>query len=267
MGDHGQLHGLELLAVDGAAVVGGRQVGDADHRDLVDGLERAEAGAVADVADVLVGRDAVGQGGHVAAREAHRAGGRALDGAGGGLQADQLRLLADHGGGVGLASPGGDVLEGLLQVAAPPDDDGEHVGRRFLLALGLLRVGDLDGDVVAGRARLEGGDRVGRLLVVGRRPQCGLGLDAGGGALAALGPDADDVGVAAAVHEVAVDAVGQVGALDEVAEGVGELGPVGDERGLVERAGRGDADEGGDRGSYSFDGPAPGVDLLDVDTG
>jgi hypothetical protein len=35
----------------------------------------------------------------------------------------------------------------------------------------------------------------------------------------------------------------------------------------VERAGRGDADERGDRGSYSFDGSTPGVDLLDIDTG
>jgi hypothetical protein len=61
--------------------------------------------------------------------------------------------------------------------------------------------------------------------------------------------------------------VRQVGALDELPEDVGELRPVADERGLVQGAGGGDADEGGDRGSDSFDGPTTGVDLFDVDAG
>ena len=37
-------------------LVGGHQVGHAQHRDLVDGLEAGEAGAVGGVADVVVGR-------------------------------------------------------------------------------------------------------------------------------------------------------------------------------------------------------------------
>ena len=50
-----ELDGLDGLEVDRALLVGAHQVGDADHRDLVDGLEAAEAGAVGDVADVVVG--------------------------------------------------------------------------------------------------------------------------------------------------------------------------------------------------------------------
>jgi hypothetical protein len=61
--------------------------------------------------------------------------------------------------------------------------------------------------------------------------------------------------------------VRQVGALDELSEDVGELRPVADERGFVQGAGGGDADEGSDRGSDSLDGPTTGVDLLDIDTG
>ena len=51
---------------------------------------------------------------------------------------------------------------------------------------------------------------------------------------AVLAADAHDVGVAATVQEVAVHRVGQVGAFDERAEGVGELRPVAAERRLVE---------------------------------
>ena len=50
-----ELHGLHALEVDGALLVGAHQVGDADHGDLVDGLQAGEAGAVGDVADVVVG--------------------------------------------------------------------------------------------------------------------------------------------------------------------------------------------------------------------
>ena len=56
VGDHRQLHGLDAVEVDHALLVGGHQVGDADHGDRVDGLEAAEAGAVGRVADVVVGR-------------------------------------------------------------------------------------------------------------------------------------------------------------------------------------------------------------------
>ena len=53
--DHRQLHGLDGLLVDRALLVGAHQVGDADHGDLVDGLQTGEAGALGHVADVVVG--------------------------------------------------------------------------------------------------------------------------------------------------------------------------------------------------------------------
>ena len=84
------------------------------------------------------------------------------------------------------------------------------------------------GNAYVVRIGSEGAHRVGRLLARVARAQRGLGVGARRRAFPALGAEADDVGVAATVHEVAVDAVGEVGALDEVAEGVGELGPVGD---------------------------------------
>ena len=49
---------LHAFGVDHAPLVGGHQVGHAQHRDLVDRLEAGEAGAVGRVADVVVGRDA-----------------------------------------------------------------------------------------------------------------------------------------------------------------------------------------------------------------
>ena len=73
VGDHRQLHGLDALEVDHALLVGRHQVGDADHGDLVDRLEAAEAGAVGGVADVVVGRDAGRASGAAAASEGDRA--------------------------------------------------------------------------------------------------------------------------------------------------------------------------------------------------
>ena len=58
VGDHRQLDGLDALEVDDALLVDGHQVGDAEHRDLVDRLEAGEAGPVGGVADVVVRRDA-----------------------------------------------------------------------------------------------------------------------------------------------------------------------------------------------------------------
>ena len=121
---------------------------------------------------------------------------------------------------------------------------------------------DVDRDVVAGRAGLEGGDPEGAAcLVLGARQ---LGLGRGHRAVRA---DADDVRGAAAVEEVAVDGVREVRALDEVAERLGELAPVRDERGRVRRPPRREADEGGDGRPDAFDRARPGLHLLDVDTG
>ena len=46
VGDHRELDGLDALEVDDALLVHGHQVGDGEHRDLVDGLEPGEAGPV-----------------------------------------------------------------------------------------------------------------------------------------------------------------------------------------------------------------------------
>src|SRR5207248_626462 len=54
VGDHRQLHGLDLLGVDHAALVRGHQVRHAEHRDGVDGFETREPGAVGGIAYVLV---------------------------------------------------------------------------------------------------------------------------------------------------------------------------------------------------------------------
>ena len=54
--DHRLLHGLHAVEVDQALLVGAHQVGDGHHRDVVEGLEAADAGAGRGVADVVVGR-------------------------------------------------------------------------------------------------------------------------------------------------------------------------------------------------------------------
>ena len=53
VGDHRELDGLEALEVDDALLVHGHEVRHGQHRDLVDGLEAGEAGAVGRVADVV----------------------------------------------------------------------------------------------------------------------------------------------------------------------------------------------------------------------
>ncbi len=82
VGDHRQLDGLDALEVDDALLVDGHEVRDAEHRDLVDGLEPGESGPVCRVADVVVGRDP-DRDARAATGEADAAGRRdALDGAG-----------------------------------------------------------------------------------------------------------------------------------------------------------------------------------------
>ncbi len=54
VGDHRQLHRLDLVSVDHAALVRGHQVGHAEHRDGVDGFETGKSGAVGRIAHVLV---------------------------------------------------------------------------------------------------------------------------------------------------------------------------------------------------------------------
>ena len=130
VGDHRELDGLEALQVDHALLVHGHQVGDGQHRDLVDGLEAGEAGAVGGVADVVVGRHARRDRGG-AAGEGGRSGGgseraRLLD-------RDRLRLRLDDRRDVLLALRGRQVVERLDLPAAALDDELERalVGRRL----------------------------------------------------------------------------------------------------------------------------------------
>jgi hypothetical protein len=61
--------------------------------------------------------------------------------------------------------------------------------------------------------------------------------------------------------------VRQVEALDEVAEALLELGPVGDEHGFVHGATLGESHKGGHRGSDGLDRPGTRGNLLHVHTG
>jgi hypothetical protein len=61
--------------------------------------------------------------------------------------------------------------------------------------------------------------------------------------------------------------VRQIAALGEVTEGLGELGPVGDEHWFVERSALGEAHECGDRGADTFDRLRARGDLLHVNAG
>ena len=54
VGDHGHLHRLHGVQVDGAALVCGQQIRHADHGDLVDSLQTRHAAAFFDVADVVI---------------------------------------------------------------------------------------------------------------------------------------------------------------------------------------------------------------------
>jgi hypothetical protein len=139
--DHGELHGLDVLGRQRAALVGGHQVRHAQHRHLVDRLEAAEAGAVGRVADVGVRLDL--------RRHRRRCAERDLTGARdrerlalGLLDGDQLRLLAHHGRDVVGAALGGHVVERLDRLPALLHDELEGVVT--LLAGGR----DLDGQVV-----------------------------------------------------------------------------------------------------------------------
>jgi len=86
-------------------------------------------------------------------------------------------------------------------------------------------------------------------------------------AVAVVAADAHDVRGAASIEEVAVHGVGQVRAVDEVTEALGELGPVGDQRRLVGWAFLGKSDEGGDRCTDSLYRLRPRRHLLHVDAG
>ncbi|GAA3435273.1 hypothetical protein GCM10018954_048790 [Kutzneria kofuensis] len=236
--DHRQLHGLDVVQGDLAVLVGGHQVGHAQHGHVVDGLQAAETGAVGRVADVVAGVDDVraarGQCDLADLRHRQHLALGVLDG-------DQLRLGPDHGDDVVGAAPGGDVVEGLDGLAA-------LLHHQFERVVGGL-AGRLHLDADAGQLRLLGGDGQ-RDPTVHCGRQFGDGRGVAGGA-----PDPDHVRGAAAVEEVAVDGVREVVALDEVAEGALELGPAGDQDRLVDRPLLGESDEGGDRGPDGLDRP------------
>ena len=279
--DETELDGLDGLQVDRAALVGGHQVGDGDHGHLVDGLQAAEAGAVGGVAEVLGG---AGVTTGVLDRGGVRGGGRG-GGEGDGLvlgadelrggrglgHGDELGALLDLGDHVVAAALLGGHVEGLDGLAAVLDDELEALGGA--LALG---VGDLDAQVAgAGGRDAERAELLG--LARGQRGGAGAGAGQGGrgavqrGALA-RGPsrcaaDADDVGGRTAVVEEPVDRVREVVPLGELAERRDVLRPVGHQRRLVERSGRGESDEGGDGRTHPFDRTRAAGHLLDVDAG
>ena len=216
VGDHGQLHGLHALQVEHAVLVGRHQVGHADHGDLVDRLQPAEAGPVGRVADVVVGRQV---------RRRRRAAAGQGDACPGGTcsaatPSSSMRISLDWA----LTTVTTfcrplfvrQVVEGLLDLAALLDDQLEGVLGGALRA----GVGDLDGDVVALGALGEGLDPEG--AHAGRGPagrrRCRRQLGPGGGRGRPVAADPDDVARAAAVLEVAVDGVVQIGPVDEVAE-------------------------------------------------
>ena len=230
VGDHRALDRLHGFEVDDAGLVRGHQVRDRQHRHGVDSLEAAEARAVVRIADVRVRRDpyrrrsaAAGKGGVTLRHRFHRGG------AGNLLELNELRLCLDGGH---------DVAPALL---------GRHVVVDLRLLAGLGGVRDVDGDVVAARARLEGGDPVGKRLVTAEgqlRP---------GGRCGAVGADPHDKASATTIEEVAVDGVREVRAVHEVAEGLYELGPVRDLGRLVERTSLREANEGRDRRAHALD--------------
>ncbi|MEI5035474.1 hypothetical protein RB201_30880 [Streptomyces sp. S1A(2023)] len=263
MRDDRQLHGLDALGVDVAALESAHQVRDGDHRDLVDRFEAGEPGTRGGVTHVLRGVEPC----HTGAGDAR--GGRGEgDGLLLGAALRRAGLLGDldEPGVAGLGDQvaldvlaRGDVVR-LHGLAALAHQQPEAV-LRGVLALG---VGDLHGEAVA-RAGLRGDQEPAE-----RDRGGGLGDRAlSGAALRALcgTADADDVGRAAAVGEEAVDGVRQIGVGGEGAERLHVLVPVGHQRRLVEGARPGEADEGCDRGADTFDGPRSGLHLLHVNTG
>ena len=153
-----------------------------------------------------------------------------------------------------------ELLDRLRRVLLP-DDELERLVRRAVRGLG-----DLDLELVAAVARIKCDDAeclaFALLLALACGRQFGPGV-----VLTRLHADADDVGETAAVREIAEDRVRQVRPLDEVAEALRELGPVRDQRRLVERPLSCEPDERCDSGPNSLDRTRAGVDLLDVDAG
>ena len=145
--DQAELDGLDGLQVDRAALVGGHQVGDGDHGDLVDGLQAAEAGAVGGVAEVLgraglgrppprVGGTAAGAAG--AARATVWLSGRTSCAAGAAsVHGDELGALLHLRDDVVAAALLGGHVEGLDGLVAVLDDQLEALGGA--LALGVAR--------------------------------------------------------------------------------------------------------------------------------
>src|SRR5215475_6706783 len=236
--DHRLLHGLEALVVERALLVGAHQVGDGHHGDLLDRLKAAEAGAGGHVADVVVRlyRPRLLRCRLLGRGELHRPLLRPLQHTGRGhlLYPDRLGLRVDDSDHVLLvALGGGQPVELLSLTVADLHDQPEAAVRRVVPT----RVGDLDGHLrrpaaAAALQRLhpvpaENGLRPGGQLL--GRPAVDL-------AVRAAGADADHVAVAAAVHEVAVHRVRQVGARDELPERRGELAPVAHQGRFVHRA-------------------------------
>jgi hypothetical protein len=255
VGDDGQLDGLDGLQVEHAALVGAHQVGDGDHGHLVDRFEPAEPGALGHVAGVVLGDDPIGDG-----RDGRGCGQR--DGALGRLrrgaraddlgEGDDLGPLGDGAHDVVLAALDGHVGVLLDLLAVDLDGHGEPVGG---FAFG--GVADLDADVV-GLGGFDGD---------GAQPADeGLGTRDRFGPIGSGGADADDIAVAAAVEEVAVDGVRQVAAFDELAEHPCVLAPVGDQGGVVHRSSGRESDECGDSGADAFDWPGAAVGLFNIDT-
>src|SRR5205823_9280173 len=126
--DHRALDRLHGFEVDDAGMVRGHQVRDRQHRYGVDSLEAAEARAVVRIADVRIRRDtyrrrsaAAGKGGVTLRYRFHRGG------AGNLLELNELRLRLDGGHDVAPAFLGRHVVVDLRLLAAPLDDQLEHV--------------------------------------------------------------------------------------------------------------------------------------------
>ena len=215
VGDDRELDGLEPVHVDDAGLVQRHQVRRRDHRDLLDGLEAAEARPVGHVADVLVRGDPDRAAGDVPPVRAPFA---PTAGATSPLATSSRRTSFDVFTAVKtFCLPRLRLTLSNVSCSEPARDD----ELEDALA-GLGGLADLDVDVVARSAGLEGHDAEGGLRGVRRARQ----LQAGARRIGAVGADADDVGGRAAVQEEAVDRVGEVRALHEVAERGNELAPV-----------------------------------------
>lgn len=273
VGDQAELDGLHGLQVDRAALVGGHQVGDGDHRDLVHRFETAEAGAVRGVtqvlgdADRLVVRRVRDRGGLRGGRRLERdrlvVGAGELRCRGPFLHGDQLGAfldLRDHIVAGALLRRDVEGLDGLRTVL---DDQPEALGGA--LALG---VRDLDAECAALPGRhgrhlerpqsrgLSGRQRGGhRGAACDGRPAALRAGRVGAFARHSAGRPAhpDDVGGGPAVVEEAVHRMCQEVPVGELAEGRDVLGPVGHQRRLVQRTVGCQPDECGHRGADPLD--------------